>query len=190
MHLALSYPSEIRALIAAYPILDVESRFYTEAYPKPIIGVPNVPVEVLETHLSNMRTANSPTMVTAADPPDRLELAFSVFQNGRLVELLGADNVNLFPMKRVELLAASGRLRLPPTFIFHGRQDSAVPFEGSQRFVSLIREKLPGTAIDFHARDGDHGVDFEATLATEWLKNGLKMISDAWLGLIQAESNL
>ncbi|KAK9851972.1 CAZyme family CE10 [Penicillium brevicompactum] len=190
MHLALSYPSEIRAIVGAYPILDVESRFYTEAYPKPIIGVPNIPVEVLEAHLSNMRTTHSPTVVTAADPPDRLELAFSVFQNGRFVELLGADNVDLFPMKRVKALAAAGRLRLPPTFIFHGRQDSAVPCEGSQRFVDLVREKLPDASINFHVLDGDHGVDFEATLATDWLHQGLSMITSAWDGSMKADSNL
>jgi hypothetical protein len=69
MQLALSYPSEIRAVIAAYPVLDVKSKFYTEAYPKPILGVPNFPNEIIEEHISAMRAAPSPTVITAANPP-------------------------------------------------------------------------------------------------------------------------
>ncbi|CAG8050110.1 unnamed protein product [Penicillium olsonii] len=190
MHLALSYPSEIRALIGAYPMLDVESEFYTRKYPKPIIGVPNMPNELIEQHLSALRATSTPTLVTAADPPDRLELAFSIFQNGRLLEFLGPENTNLFPMRRAQDLAASGRLKLPPTFIFHGRQDSAVPFMGSQRFFDMVREKSPDTLIELHGEDGDHGVDFEATLETEWLKMGLEMISNAWVGAMKVHSNL
>ncbi|KAH8431064.1 alpha/beta hydrolase [Aspergillus melleus] len=34
--IAISYPSQIRALIAAYPMLDLESTFYTKAFSKPI----------------------------------------------------------------------------------------------------------------------------------------------------------
>ncbi|KAJ5606853.1 hypothetical protein N7537_003472 [Penicillium hordei] len=181
MQLALSYPSEIRAVIAAYPVLDVKSKFYTEAYPKPILGVPNFPNEIIEEHISAMRAAPSPTVITAANPPDRLKLAFSVFQNGRLLEFLGSED-NLFPMNRVENLAAAGNLKLPPTFIFHGKQDSAVPFEGSQRFYDLVREKAPGAIIKLHGEEGDHGFDFAATLETDWLKDGLETISKGWLG--------
>ncbi|CAG8903137.1 unnamed protein product [Penicillium egyptiacum] len=176
IQLALSYPSEICAVIAAYPVLDLESRFYTEAYSKPILGVPNIPNEIIEEHISA-----SSAVVTAADPPDRLELAFSVFQNGRLLEFLGSEDY-LFPMNRVKTLASTGTLKLPPSFIFHGKQDSAVPFEGSQRFFNLVREQAPDAIIKFHGRDGDHGFDFAATLETDWLKEGLEVISKAWLG--------
>lgn len=65
-----------------------------------------------------------------------------------------------------------------------------MPCEGSQRFVDLVREKLPDASINFHVLDGDHGVDFEATLATDWLHQGLSMISSAWDGSIKADSNL
>ncbi|CAG8341584.1 unnamed protein product [Penicillium salamii] len=190
MHLALSYPSDIRAVIGAYPILDLKSRFYTEAYSKPILGVPNMSNDILEEHLAMTRATSSPPVVTAADPPDRLKLAFSIFQNGRLLEFLGSKDPDLFPMERVENLATTGSLRLPPTFIFHGKQDSAVPFEGSQRFVDLVRETSPASVIRFLGRDGDHGVDFEATLETDWLKDGLDVISGAWLDSINVHSTL
>ncbi|KAK4866873.1 hypothetical protein LT330_008036 [Penicillium expansum] len=180
IQLALSHPSEIRAVIGAYPVLDVKSRFYTEAYSKPILGVPNLPNEIIEEHISAMRCAPSPTVVTAANPPDRLKLAFSVFQNGRLLEFLGSEDY-LFPLTRVESLASTGNLKLPPTFIFHGKQDSAVPFEGSQRFYDLVRERAPDAIIKFHGGDGDHGFDFATTLETDWMKDGLEIISTAWL---------
>ncbi|KAI2671609.1 hypothetical protein CBS147355_8601 [Penicillium roqueforti] len=181
IQLALSYPSEIRAVIAAYPVLDLKSKFYTEAYPKTILGVPNMPNEIIEEHIAAMRTAPLPTVATAADPPDRLKLAFSIFQNGRLLEFLGSEDY-LFPMKRVENLAAAGGLKLPPTFIFHGKQDSAVPFEGSQRFFDLVREKAPDAIVKLHGLDADHGFDFATTLETDWLKDGLEIITGAWLG--------
>lgn len=146
-----------------------------------ILGVPNFPNGIIEEHISAMRAAPSLTAVPAANPPDRLGLTFSVFQNGRLVEFLGSED-NLFPMNRVENLAAAGTLQLPPTFIFHGKQDSAVPFEGSQRFFDLVREKAPDAIIKLHGKDGDHGFDFATTLETDWLKDGLETISKAWLG--------
>ncbi|KAJ6185112.1 hypothetical protein N7519_006413 [Penicillium mononematosum] len=175
MQLALSYPSDIRAVIGAYLVLNLKSKLYTEAYSKPILGVTNFPNEIIEEHISA-----SCTVVTAADPPNRLKLAFSVFQNGRLPEFLGSED-HLFPMNRVENLAATGTLKRPPTFIFHGKQDSAVPFEGSQRFVDL-REQAPSAIINFHGQVGDHGFDFATTLETDWLKEGSEVISIlAWL---------
>lgn len=167
----------------------MKSKFYTEAYSKPILGVPNFPNEIVEQHISAMRTAASSTVVTAANPPDRLKLAFSIFQNGRLLEFLGSDDY-LVPMNRIENLASSGSLKLPPTFIFHGKQDSAVPFEGSERFFNLVREKAPDAIIKFHGQDGDHGFDFATTLETDWLKEGLETISKAWLAPTTMYSNL
>ncbi|OJJ01284.1 hypothetical protein ASPVEDRAFT_82808 [Aspergillus versicolor CBS 583.65] len=183
MQLALSYPSHIRALIGAYPILDLKSPFYTEAYAKPIIGVPNVPSDIIETHLAALRGSRSPSIVTAADPPERLRLAFSIFQNGRLLEFLGAgdgdgEDPRFFPLERVERLAALGRLDLPPLFLFHGKQDSAVPAEGTTKFASLLQR----VEHIVYIQDGDHGFDYNATLETGWLKDGLGMISKAWVG--------
>lgn len=187
MQLALSYPSQIRAVIGAYPILDLKSRFYTESYPKPIIGVPNVSSDLIEKHLAAMRDSPSPSIVTAADPPERLRLAFSIFQNGRLFDFLGAgagdgEDPRFFPMDRVERLAAVGRLELPPLFLFHGEQDSAVPTEGTRKFASFLRKNGHKGEVKVYIQDGDHGFDYNATLETGWLKDGLGMISKAWAG--------
>lgn len=186
MQLALSYPSHIRAVIGAYPILDLKSRFYTEAYSKPIIGVPNVSSDIIEKHLAALRDSRSPSIVTAADSPERLRLAFSIFQYGRLFEFLrpadGGGDPRFFPMDRVERLAVLGRLELPPLFLFHGEQDSAVPAEGTRKFASLLQGLGHKGDVKVYIQDGDHGFDYNATLETGWLKDGLGMISKAWIG--------
>lgn len=187
MQLALSYPSHICAVIGAYPILDLKSRFYTEAYPKPIIGVPNLSNDIIEKHLAALRDSRfSPSIVTAADPPERLRLAFSIFQNGRLFEFLrpgdGDGDPRFFPMDRVKHLAVVGRLELPPLFLFHGKQDSAVPAEGTTKFASLLQGLGHKGDVKVYVQDGDHGFDYNATVETGWLKDGLRMISNAWMG--------
>lgn len=182
VQLALSYPTQIRAVIGAYPMLDLKAKFYTEPYHKPIIRVPNVSNDVIEEHLASLKALRFPSTVTAADAPERLKLAFSIFQNGRLLEFLGSENPDLFPMERIRRLAAMKRLELPPLFIFHGEEDSAVPAEGSKRFISLLHQQGHAGQMKLHIQDGDHGFDFDATLQTGWLRDGLEMISKAWVG--------
>ena len=183
MQLALSHPSEIHALITAYPMLDLRSRFYTECYSKPIVGVPNMPNKMVDDHLSKWISspADKKAYISAADPPNRLDLAFAIIQNGRFLESFGQDRT-LFPIERIENLAAIGApIELPPTFLFHGKQDSAVPVDGSSRFVELLQFKAPDTKICLYCQDGDHGFDADATLDTLWLKEGLGTITKAWL---------
>jgi len=168
-------------------MLDLRSRFYTESYSKPIVHVPNIPASVLMDHL----TANNDTgtWITAVDPPDRLELAFSIVQNGLFLDVLGAEDKYLFPMDRIEdLLSAGKSIRLPPMFIFHGEQDSAVPIEGSRKFVQFLRRMAPTTSVMLYTQDGDHGFDAGATLETPWLRDRLARISAAWLK--QSSANL
>lgn len=162
-------------------MLDLKSRFYTDVYSKPIVGVPNLPNSLIDDHIAAIAARDTPEIPTAEDPPGRLKLAFSIVQNGRFLEFFGSNNPVLFPMERLQTMHPSSLLQLPPFFIFHGEQDSAVPAEGSRRFISLIREKAPHIATHLHIQDGDHGFDVDATLDTPWLEDGLVMISKAWL---------
>ncbi|KAE8147901.1 alpha/beta-hydrolase [Aspergillus avenaceus] len=182
VQLAISYPSQIRGVIAAYPMVDLRSRFYRESYSKPIVGVANVPVRVVNDHLATLTQESQRPWVTAANPPDRLELAFAITQNGRYLEVFGSADRELFPMERIEDLLSNGeKVRLPPMFILHGEQDSAVPVESSKKFVRFLREKLPQTTVMLYTQDGDHGFDAEATLETPWLQKRLDIISQVWL---------
>lgn len=161
-------------------MLDFKVPFYTDNYPKPIVGVPNLPSQVVDDHL--LSTRETPAVITAADPPDRLRLAFAIVQNGRFLEFFGSpDDYSLFPMERIERLATVGRLEFPPLFVFHGEQDSAVPVDGTRRFVAVLRQLSPTAQVEFYTQDGDHGFDVEATLETPWLRDGLRSISKAWL---------
>ncbi|KAE8374455.1 Alpha/Beta hydrolase protein [Aspergillus bertholletiae] len=184
IQLAIAYPTEIRGVIAAYPMVDLRSKFYTEAYSKPIVGVPNVPVSLLNDHLAMIATGGNSQIehITAADPPDRLELAFSMVQNGKFLDVFGTKDRELFPMERLEdLILAGESVPLPPMLIFHGEQDSAVPVDGSKRFVRFLRAKVKHARILFYTQDGDHGFDVDATLETPWLRDRLERISKVWL---------
>lgn len=190
VQLALKYPSTVSGVVAAYPMLDLRSQFYTRRYEKPIVGVPNIPNSVINEHLQANESGSMLRVVTTANPPDRLELAFSIVQNGRFLEFFGTDTPDLFPMERAKRLAASGESKIPPFFIFHGKQDSAVPVDGSHRFASLLRQNFPDGLVQLHVQDGDHGFDSDATLNTPWLRNGLSVISAAWLNSTPGVSHL
>jgi acetyl esterase/lipase len=96
------------------------------------------------------------------------------------LEFLGNKSSDLFPLERLKKLAASNQLSLPPFFIFHGEQDSAVPVDGSRRFASLLQETVPDVNVRLYIQDGDHGFDADATMETLWLREGLAMISRKW----------
>lgn len=170
-------------------MLDLKSPFYSEKYSKPIVGVPNLPNAIIEDHLSAMKTFSS-SSITSADPPESLELAFAIVQNARFLEFFGIENSELFPLERIERLGSLGALSLPPTFIFHGEQDSAVPVDGSRKFVALLREISPNSQVQLHMQDGDHGFDADSTLETPWLRDGLGVASKEWLPAQNLSSQL
>ncbi len=188
MQLALSHPQDISALLAVYPLLDPESDFYTTLYSKPILGVQNLPISLLEDRQKSFTIGNQSTVpvVTEADPPDRLALSFACVQHGRYLDLLGRSNKTLFPIKRVsddaDADAAGKGGSLPPMFIFHGMEDSAVPSDGTLRFVEALSQHRPRAKCRLELQHGDHGFDFEASIdGTDWLRRGLDFTNEHWL---------
>ena len=131
-----------------------------------------LPAEIVDAHVK--ATAPGAT-VTSAIPPDRIDVAVSMVQNGRYLEFLGSDE-SLFP---IELIAKVDQM--PPMLVTHGREDSAVPVEESERLVELYRKKHPNTPVRLNIQSGDHGFDGEATLETEWLKKDMAFIVEHWL---------
>ncbi|KAH8698946.1 Alpha/Beta hydrolase protein [Talaromyces proteolyticus] len=197
MQLALSYPDDIQALIAVYPLLDLQSEFYTRAYSKPISGVQNRPLSVIEDHLDSIRSTPRDRLrpVTEADPPDRLELSFAVVQHGRFLEFLGQDNPRLFPIKRItddiDADAAGKGERLPPMFIFHGKDDSAVPYQGTIRFIETLTKTRPLAKYRLESLPGDHGFDIGTSIGSwRWLQDGLQFIALAWLKKMRMRQGL
>lgn len=184
MQLALTFPTQIRALVAAYPMLDLELPFFTEAYSKTIVGVSDRSSEMVDNHVERFRCSSKP-FPTEANPPDRLELSFAVIQHGRFFDFFGERHARLVPMKRLEdaedVDGAKQGASLPFMFIFHGDNDTAVPREASENFVQELRSKRPKARIHYVTRPGDHGFDAECTLTTDWLEEGLALSSTAWL---------
>lgn len=162
-------------------MLDMLSEYYSKSFSKPIVGVPNFSDSTVDEFL---KASSGRSPITEADPPSRLEFALAAVQTGRYQQILGNDP-ELFPLERIRKMGlpptpvGSGSA-LPPTFILHGEQDSAVPVGGTHTFVELLKEADPAIQIHVAIRPGDHGFDATATLDEPWLKQGLDFIADAW----------
>ncbi|KAJ7583890.1 Alpha/Beta hydrolase protein [Mycena floridula] len=175
IQLALSQSTgAIRGIIAAYPMTDMASDFYTKRE-KPanyMMGDPPVPESVIDEHLASMAPK---AVVSSAKPPLRGQLALAIRQHGRWLEFFGTEP-ELFPFERIEYISA-----IPPMLILHGIEDSAVPVEHSRRFVDKVKKFLPDAKVELVTVPGEHGFDKDANLEMPWLKEGLKMITSEWL---------
>jgi acetyl esterase/lipase len=169
----------IRAVIGAYPVLDVGSEFFSRnlgtQHP---MGVPTLPVAVLEDHLAAIKPGD---VVSEVVPPERFPLAVAMVQQGRWTEFLG-EGEELFPMKIVEEMGKEEAARVPFMFLFHGVDDSAVPVQGSEKFVERVREKLGEGRVIFYAEPGEHGFDAEVGVEERWMRDGLERVTREWLG--------
>lgn len=94
-----------------------------------------LPTEVVDAHVAAMAPGK---VVTSAYPPARLDLTCSMVQNGRFLKFLG-ESKELFPVEMVAMAE-----RMPAVLIVHGREDSAVPVGGSERFVEAAEEEASG----------------------------------------------
>ena len=173
----------VRAAIAMYPVLDIKSRFFTQEYEKIIMGQPMVPKDVLTDHLRAVEDDarnGKKRVVTGATPPERVPLAISIVQRGLYRKLLGEVRI-LYPFERIEDVQGED---MPPILIIHGREDSAVPVEGSEKWAEKANEEFGGDKVKLVVQPGEHGFDMEPsiTLETPWLKNELVPITKAWLG--------
>lgn len=161
-------------------MIDLRSDYYTKVFEKSVAGVSNFPNKVVDEFLAN----KSDTGISEASPPTRLDLAIATVQNGRFLEFIGDEPV-LFPLDRIEngILPTkpAGESLLPPLVILHGDSDSAVPVEGSLKFVKLLREKDPEAKVHMVVQPGEHGFDATSTLDDEWLAAELRFIEAEWL---------
>ena len=170
---ALTQPAgSINAVIGLYPQLDMRDPFYNTKFEKQLFGVPMQPTGIVDAHVEAMAPG---AVVTSAELPARLDLACSMVQNGRVMEFLG-EAEELFPVEMVGHVD-----HMPAILILHGREDTAVPVAGSERFVEALKSKLPGSAVRLNVRPGEHGFDGDATLEADWLKEDVEFITGYWL---------
>ena len=174
----LQPPGSIQTVIAQYPVLDYDSEFFSTAYKKSILGAPQLPRSILDDHLKTMKPGS---VVSACNPPDaRRSLSTSCVQQGRFLEFLGDDEM-VYPMRRVGKVDGES---VPPMLIIHGKDDSAVPVEGSTKFLERAKEHWGEGKVLLHLEPGEHGFDGALKLEeAPWLQSVLKQqVTGAWLG--------
>ncbi|KAF4632861.1 hypothetical protein G7Y89_g5253 [Cudoniella acicularis] len=157
----------IKAVIAGYPGLGLWAPLTA-----PIMGAPTIPPIVLEEYLTNLQPGK---IATSAHPPERMQIALCMRQQGITGKFYGS-NESSYPMKVVQKAH-----HIPFLFLFHGKNDIAVPAEGSIQFAEFVKERFGSSNIDLRTEAGDHGFDMTATLETPWLKDGLTRVTELWL---------
>lgn len=168
----------IKAVIAQYPMLDMRDRWWTEEYEKNLFSAgPNLPKHLLADYMAKLK---GDEVVTSRIPPAGEMLSASIIQQGLFPKYLGTAT-ELYPLEVLEHRAKAGE-RVPPMWIFHGRDDDVVPVQGTEAFVKLWKEVLPGKEEELHVNyeSGSHGFDDAATLETPWIKTGLEFIEKFW----------
>jgi len=175
VQLGLTQPAgNIKAIIAAYPMVDLEADHYTKASEKSILGRPPLPSSLLSDYVTAMKPG---AVVTAANPPDRFSLGLSIVQQGVWAKYLGTDD-RIYPTRMAEKAE-----HMPFMFVIHGELDSAVPIAGSIKFAEQLEKKFGEGKVLLHIEAGaEHGCDLNKTLDTPWLKEGLDIVADLWLG--------
>ena len=134
-----------------------------------------MPKSVLDDHIAAIPKGQ---IVTGVFPPDRVVLALSAVQNGTFTELLGNDD-SLFPARQLQKVKDGQKV--PFLFAYHGTEDSAVPCQETNQFVSSQAAKLGEERVIAKFEPGDHGVDDACALSTPWLQEGLVGVTKAWL---------
>lgn len=175
---ALTQGTKISAMVAVYPPIDLKIPFFTETYEKVIGTQGMLPADTLSKHVASLKGSE---IISCATPPDRLDLALSTVQQGSYVKLLG-EHPSLFPMEVLD--SAKG---IPSILIIHGKEDSAVPYQSSEAFVTKLKEVHPEVKVHYALVPGEHAVDYAATLETDFLKESLKFITPEWLKDLPAE---
>ncbi|CAJ2502905.1 Uu.00g102990.m01.CDS01 [Anthostomella pinea] len=171
-------PIHLRALLMQYPLLSLARHLSElEALPE----TEKVLISVLEAHLSTLK-ATPGKIVTRVDNGARMELFGSMVHHGQFVSggstlAVGDANAYLDPMLSLETVRGA----VPPTLLFHGREDTSVTVDKSEEWAEKFRRLQPDTPFMFVVRDGEeHIFDRDDTLATPWLKEPIEFVERFW----------
>lgn len=69
------------------------------------------------------------------------------------------------------------------SWVMQGREDSTCPVRGADKFVDLVKAKLPETNIKYDIVDtGDHGFDYDESSWESFSREALGFVIKGWLG--------
>ncbi|CRG90541.1 hypothetical protein PISL3812_07585 [Talaromyces islandicus] len=190
VYLSLTFPDELRAGIAQYPMFNQDglvedSPPSQDAEEEAQSHLP--PLEVFTNHVSKM----NPVDIVSSDPNNsRFLLGIAAVAHGKIAGLIEKDS-DASPIYRDRLSQlrrlddAATHLPRGGLVVLHGKDDPVVPSNLSERFVHVAREKLRGRQgadnIVLSLQEGSHGFDNPVHLEEEWLQEALKTAVSTWL---------
>jgi len=167
---ALTQPKgSIKGVVAAYPMLDMSSKFGQHPF-----GSPMLPASTIHEHLATMKPGEVITGLPMP-PLERLGLAVAIVQHHRFPKFLGPEK----PLYPIDVLKEKNSF--PPLFIYHGTEDSAVDVAGTKKFVEVAKGVMDSDRMVVRLEPGDHGFDAMVGIEESWMKEGLTLVSRAWL---------
>ncbi|OKL61216.1 hypothetical protein UA08_03379 [Talaromyces atroroseus] len=185
VYLAMTYPEDIRAATAGYPMFNQDGPVETDQTPA---LAPQIPESAL---LELQKTINAGNTVSSDDSDLRMALFHSFFRTKALLfKCYDRDSLaspvhreRLYQLQRLE--QPDTKLPLGGLVILHGAQDPVVPVTLSERFVNAAREKLRGRQgadnIVLSIQEGVHGFDNTFSIEEPWLKEALATAISRWL---------
>jgi acetyl esterase/lipase len=187
VYLGLTFPDEIRAAVAQYPMFNQEAPPKDPSSSDDSAPTGGPPREVITEHLAKMNTSD----IVSSDTSDsRFILGIAAVAHGNVLEFIERDS-DVSPLHR-DRLSQISRLDNTDTHlprgglvVLHGREDPVVPASLSERFVRVAREKLHGRQgadnIVLSIQTGEHGFDNPVHLEEGWLQEALKKAVSTWL---------
>ncbi|KPI45496.1 uncharacterized protein AB675_267 [Cyphellophora attinorum] len=176
----LNHPDGVRAVTAAYPCTDLKSRYFTEHYEKQLFVFPQMNLAELEAaHAAKMAESN--TTVRSEDPTlSEISLMVAYIQHGVIVHrFFDFDDPSQFPIERVE---RGERFARGGVWIWHGKKDSVVPIEGTQKLFQALGKNDPELRVRLVVdEEGEHGFDTELEIEESGLKETLDEVAKVWL---------
>lgn len=178
LHLGLSHPNEIRAVTAAYPLVDAASPHFTGQYTKVVFNQPEVPKDTISSYLSDTEHHGTREIVSSDPLLQRGALMFGLVQHGLFGDLFPTHQRGLFPLLRLE---DGARFPRGGVLVWHGRKDSVVPVEGSLKLQEAVSRHDPDVDLRLVIREGEHGFDHGANIDDQWAAEALSGCVTSWV---------
>jgi acetyl esterase/lipase len=174
----LNHPGEIKSVIAAYPMVDIRSPYYTEDFNKSVMGYPQVPLSRIQDHIAQVEAGELRAVLSKDDQFARADLMFGFIQRGLFDDYFPANKTDVLILDR---LRGGARFPRGGVSVLHGQNDTVVPVEQSHKLATTVEEFDSDLKFTLTTREGEHGFDGTANLDDGWLVEALKDVVPSWL---------